>query len=429
MDKRTSLKLSDATPLSTRSGGEARPFFFKEALEQYRIDLHAELQSILRYWIENTIDQTAGGFIGRITHNNEKDFAAPKGSVLNSRILWSFSAAYNLTKNVQYLQTAQRAYAYLLKYFFDKGFGGVYWSVNARGEPLDTKKQTYALAFAMYGLSGYYKASGDEEAKAAAIQLYQTIVERSYDKTHGGYIEALSREWKEADDIRLSTKDAAERKSMNTHLHVLEAFANLYRIWPNEELKQKLEELVRIFLAHIVSKSSHHLLLFFEDDWTQKSNIVSYGHDIEAAWLLEEAAEILDNEKLLNEVKTVSIGLAKAAAKGLDEDGGLWYEYYASQKHLIKQKHWWPQAEAMIGFFNAWQNTGDDAWLNHSLKSWAFVQKFIKDKSGEWVWGVNEDYSIMNSEDKVGIWKCPYHNSRACIEIISRINNLLNEPK
>jgi mannobiose 2-epimerase len=414
-------------PAAESLSSKSPSFFLKKVLEQYRTDLEDELREILRYWMENTVDQTAGGFIGRITHDNQKHFDAPKGSVLNSRILWTFSAAYNLTKNVQYLQAAQRAYAYLLKYFIDKEYGGVYWTVQANGEPLDDKKQIYALAFAVYGLSEYYKASEEEYAKEAAIQLYKNIVAHSYDKIHGGYIEALNREWKAAVDLRLSAKDANERKSMNTHLHLLEGFSNLYRIWPDEGLKQKLQELLHLFLTHILAKDTNHLNLFFEDDWTSKSDVVSYGHDVEAAWLLQEAAESIGGEDLLSRVITCSLKVAEAAGTGLDEDGGLWYEYDKVQHNVIKQKHWWPQSEAIVGFFNAWQNTGEENWLNRSLKSWSFVQNFIKDKKGgEWHWGVNEDYSVMDNEDKAGLWKCPYHNSRACIEIIHRINALLD---
>jgi cellobiose epimerase len=214
---------------------------------------------------------------------------------------------------------------------------------------------------------------------------------------------------------------------MNTHLHILEAFVNLHRVSPTEILKVQLRELVHLFAEHIISKESNHLVLFFDDEWNERSKLISYGHDIEAAWLVQEATEAIDDKLLLPRIKNCSLALANAAAKGLDEDGGLWYEYDPEQHHLIKQKHSWPQAEAMIGFFNAWQNSGDEKYLKQSLKSWEFVRKYMRDKNcGEWFWGVNEDYSPMNKEDKVGIWKCPYHNSRACIEIINRINSIID---
>ncbi|HEY5407187.1 MAG TPA: AGE family epimerase/isomerase [Ginsengibacter sp.] len=396
----------------------------EKQLGHYKKELQKELFAILEFWQKNTVDSVNGGFYGRLDNDNKIFSDAPKGSVLNSRILWAFSAAYNLTGNEEYLTTASRAFQYITDYFIDKLNGGIYWTVNFKGEPLDTKKQIYALSFAMYGLSEFYLAGKNEQAKEAAIKLYHLIVEHSYDTINGGYIEALSADWKEIDDLRLSKKDANEKKSMNTHLHVLEGFANLYRIWPDEVLKNSIEELIGIFLKYIIDKNTHHLILFFDEKWNVKSNIISYGHDIEAAWLIQEAAEIINNNDLLENVKIQSVQVAKAAAEGLDKDGGLWYELDADENYLVKEKHWWPQAEAMIGFFNAWQITDTDAYLEYSLSSWKFVQQCILDtKNGEWFWGVKENYELMN-EDKVGLWKCPYHNSRACIELIKRINNI-----
>lgn len=389
--------------------------------------MQQELEDILAYWIKFTMDEKHGGFVGKIDHYNNVYTEAPKGSVLNARILWTFSAAYHLTKKQEYLAVAERAFHYFTEHFIDKEFGGVYWTVDYKGQPLDTKKQIYALSFAVYGLSEFYCATKNKNALQAAINIYNDIVKHSYDKKYGGYFEALTREWKEIDDLRLSTKDANEKRSMNTHLHVLEAFANFYRVDANEILKQQLNELVQIFLNHIVSSKTNHLILFFDEQWKERSEIISYGHDIEAAWLIQEAAELVNNELSLMSVKKRSIQIAKAAEEGLDDDGGLWYEYNPGQNHLIRQKHSWPQAEAMIGFFNTWQNTGEEKYLKQSLKSWEFVKKYMHDQNcGEWYWGVHEDYSPMKQEDKVGIWKCPYHNSRACIEIINRINSLID---
>ncbi len=395
----------------------------RKRLGQYKTELQNELFSILDYWQQNTIDKKSGGFYGRIDNSNKIYASAPKGSVLNSRILWTFSAAHNLTDKKDYLHTAERAFEYIVNNFFDKLHGGVYWSVDHNGNPSDTKKQIYALSFAVYGLAEFYKCNKNERAKELAIDLYNCIIEHSYDAIHGGYIEALSRDWKEINDLRLSNKDANEKKSMNTHLHVLEGFANLYTIWPNEMLKEKINELIYIFFKHIIDKKTNHLWLFFDEEWNVKSNIISYGHDIEAAWLIQECAEIIDDVNLMSKIEQKSLQLADAAAEGLDKDGGLWYEYDGDRNHFIKEKHSWPQAESMVGFFNAWQLTGDESYLEKSLNSWNFVKQYIRDtKNGEWFWGVKENYEVME-EDKVGIWKCPYHNGRTCIELIRRINN------
>ncbi len=395
-------------------------------LERYRDEMNRELQSILDYWMEHTLDETHGGFVGRIDHDNIVHSIAPKGAVLNCRILWAFSSAFRITGNEDYRCTAQRAFRYIADFFIDKQFGGLYWTVDHKGEPLDTKKQVYALSFGIYGLAEFYRITNDKEALELSISLYQNIIEHSYDTVHGGYIEALSREWKEMDDLRLSDKDANERKSMNTHLHVMEGFVNLYRVWQDEGLEKKIEELIKIFLQHIISSKNYHLILFFDDAWNPRSETISYGHDIEAAWLVQEAAEVIGANDLLKHVKNISIKMARAAEEGLDRDGGLWYEYEPSTGHLVKEKHSWPQAEAMVGFFNAWQLTNDQRFLDHSLKSWEFVQQFMHDKTcGEWYWGVLEDYTPMKKEDKVGVWKCPYHNTRACLEISERISRIL----
>jgi cellobiose epimerase len=394
-----------------------------QQLEEFRAELQDELSSILSYWQQNTVDTEFDGFYGKINNENIVDRHAPKGSVLNSRILWSYSAAYNFTGNQEYLELAQRAFGYFGDHFIDKKYGGVFWSVDYKGNPLDTKKQIYALAFAIYGFSEFYSASKNELAREKAIELFHLIVDYSYDKRSGGYIEALSEDWKEIKDLRLSQKDANEKKSMNTHLHVLEGFSNLYRIWSDENLKTKIVELLHIFMDRIICKKTNHLVLFFDDNWNVKSNMISYGHDIEAAWLLQECAAIVDNKNLLHVVETESVKLARAAGEGLDSDGGLWYEYDITDRHLIKEKHSWPQAEAMIGFFNAWELSTDENYLAQSLNSWKFLkQHIINYIHGEWYWGVDANYSKMQ-QDKVGIWKCPYHNTRACIELIRRIMN------
>jgi mannobiose 2-epimerase len=393
------------------------------ALARYSKEMQVELESILRFWMKHTIDEDFGGFLGKLDNANKVFPNAPKGSVLNSRILWAFAAAYNLTGNRQYLNTAQRAFQYVADHFIDRENGGVYWTVDYKGKPLDTKKQIYALSFAIYGLSEFSIADKNEQAKEMAIQLYYLVVEHSYDTKNGGYVEALTVDWKEIKDVRLSKKDANEKKSMNTHLHVLEGFVSLFRIWGNEVLENKIAGLVHIFLNYIIDKNTHHLNLFFDEKWNVKSDIISYGHDIEAAWLIQEATEIIRDKELVEKVKKISVQLANAAAEGLDKDGGLWYEYEKDTNYLIKEKHSWPQAEAMIGFFNCWQITQDERYLKKSFHSWKFIQDYLLDtKNGEWFWGVKENYMITD-EDKVGLWKCPYHNSRACIELIKRIKN------
>eukprot|EP01118_Nematostelium_gracile_P015111 TRINITY_DN5_c0_g1_i1.p1 TRINITY_DN5_c0_g1~~TRINITY_DN5_c0_g1_i1.p1 ORF type:complete len:400 (-),score=60.66 TRINITY_DN5_c0_g1_i1:4285-5484(-) len=390
-------------------------------LADYKKDLTTELQEILDYWTINTVDQESGGFYGKISNDNSVERTAAKGAVLNARILWSFAAAHNLNAEHS-LELADRAYDYIVNHFIDQEFGGVYWTVDYKGQPADTKKQVYAVAFTIYALSEYYLAKGDQKIKGHAIKLYQDLVKFSYDTEKGGYLEAFNRQWQPMDDLRLSDKDANEKKTMNTHLHVLEAFTNLYRIWPEQALKDKIAELIGNFQNHIIDANTSRLILFFDEDWSGKSDIISYGHDIEASWLLLEAAEVIEDYQLITEIKELAVKMANSAMAGLDKDGSLWYEKEPSKNHIIKEKHWWVQAEAMVGFYNAWQISQQEQYLHASYQSWNFVQQQILDKeNGEWFWGVNEDGSPMQNEDKAGLWKCPYHNSRACIELIRRI--------
>lgn len=396
----------------------------KGILEKYRNEVSGELRNILSYWSTQCPDEKNGGFVGTIDSNNIHDPGAPKGIVLNSRILWAFSAGYNIAKEETDIVMAARAYAYIRDHFVDREHGGVYWSVTYDGKPLDTKKQVYAQSFCIYGLSEYYLATRDTESLDLAIDIYRQVVKHAYEPAFSGYIEAFTREWREIADLRLSEKDVNECKTTNTHLHVIEGFTNLYRAWPDAGLKEKIVELLDIFDTHIIDPGTFHLMLFFNDQWQEQGHIISYGHDIEAAWLLQECAEITGEEKWIEQMKKQSVQIAKAAAESLDADGGMWHEYDVKQNHLLKQKHWWPQAEAMVGFFNAWELTGEQQFLHQSVNSWKFIKQHLIDvQHGEWYWGVNADYSKMQGEDKAGMWKCPYHNGRACMEIMKRILN------
>ena len=390
-------------------------------LKTLKTELTAELQSILNYWMEETVDENHEGFIGQIDYKNQKNNQSEKGSVLNARILWSFAAAHQLNNNPDYKKTAKRAFEYIEKYFYNPETGGIYWSVNADGTPKDTKNQIYAIAFVIYGMTEYYAISKEEKALNIAIHLYQKIQEFSYDPINKGYLEAFTNDWQPIDDLRLSDKDANEKKTMNTHLHIVEGYANLYKVWKNEDLRKVIVELLEVIELHFINKETGNLRLFFDENWKEKPDVISYGHDIEAAWLLLHCAEISEDKNLIENYKKYAIQIADVTKKGIDTDGGLWYEYNPETKTLMAEKHWWPQAELMIGYFNAWQLSGKQEYLDIVYKNWDFTKNHIIDKeNGEWFWGINKDNSLIE-KDKAGFWKCPYHNSRACIELINRI--------
>lgn len=378
------------------------------------------IDDILPFWFEKMTDADNGGYYGQITGNNDLITSAPKGGILNARILWTFSAAYRALGKEEYLDAASRARDYIFKFFTDKEFGGIYWSVDYKGNPLDTKKQIYSLAFSIYALSEFYLATNDQESLKMAIDLFHLIEKYSYDPEYGGYFEAYSRDWKLLEDLRLSDKDANEKKTMNTHLHILEAYTNLYRVWKDDHLSKQLRELIGMFFDHIVNHETWHLNLFFDEFWTLKSSDISYGHDIECSWLLYEAAEVLGDPEMLKKAENICINILKASLEGMQPDNSLIYEKKLNG-HTDTQRHWWPQAEAVVGLINGFELTGNQNWLKMADGCFDFIlEKLVDKQNGEWHWGVYSDGSINNTDDKAGFWKCPYHNGRMSLEVMRR---------
>jgi mannobiose 2-epimerase len=380
---------------------------------------------MLPYWVENVVDEENGGFLGQIRQNGERVRDAPKGSVLNARILWTFAAAHRLLGDDRFRELAERAHSYLAGHLWDPVHGGVFWSVDNRGYPLETRKQIYAQAFALYGLSEYYRATGDRDALSQAIRILQLIETHALDLEHGGYLEALGRSWERIEDVRLSEKDLNAPKSMNTHLHVLEAYTNLFRAWPDPLLREKLASLVGLFLEKIIDTNKHHLYTFFEMDWTPVTELISFGHDIEASWLLTEAADVLGDSATRSKVREAAISLARATlTEGIDTGGGVVNEVLPDGE-ADGDKYWWAQAEAIVGFVNAYQETQSADFSEAAVAIWEFARHHLVDEDfGEWYFRVAQDGQPYPGDDKVGMWKCPYHGARACFEVIERANRM-----
>jgi mannobiose 2-epimerase len=378
---------------------------------------------ILPFWLKYTIDDEYGGFRGQIANDLTIDPHAAKGLILNARILWTFSKAFSVYRDPLFLATARRAYEYLIRFFWDPEFGGYFWMVDFEGRPIDTKKRIYGQAFTVYALAEYYRAMDDPEILAKALSLCQKIEAASHDAKRGGYFETYERDWTLAADQRLSDTDMDEKKSMNTHLHMLEAYAALLRLHEDANVRRRLHELIEIFLDRIVDPATQHFILFFDEEWQPRSEKISFGHDIEGSWLLCEAAEILGDPDLLKRVRKTAVRMAEAVyEEGVDTDGGLVYE--ADPTGIIDtNKHWWPQAEAVVGFLNANELSGRQHFMDAAERSWAFIEKYIVDhEHGEW-FGLVSQTGIPDTEHyKVDTWKCPYHNSRACFEVMERID-------
>ena len=393
-------------------------------LETLKVEVKDELESnILPFWMTKMIDSENGGFYGRIDGSGVVHHDADKGCVLNARILWTFSSAYRILKNPGYLKTAERSKDYLFDHFFDKKYGGVYWLIDHKGKMKDGKKQIYAQAFAIYGLTEYYKVTNDKTCLDKAIDLFRLIEKYSFDDKLKGYFEAFSREWGALDDLRLSAKDANEKKTMNTHLHILEAYTNLYRVWKDDLLKQQLRCLIGVFIDKIVNSRTFNLNMFFDEEWNDKTDLVSFGHNIESSWLIYEAALVLGDKTVLTQVETICLRIAEASKEGIMPDGSMIYEKFFKSGHIDYDRHWWVQAETVVGFLNAFSLSGKEEFLDRSLAAWRFISDHLVDRNnGEWFWSVDKNLQPNLKEDKSGFWKCPYHNSRMCLEIIERQN-------
>jgi mannobiose 2-epimerase len=396
-------------------------------LTDLRCRVEVELLSdILPFWLKHSIDQIYGGFVGQIANDLAIDPHAHKGLILNARILWTFSRAFAIYREDAYLQAAHRAADYIARHFWDAQFNGFFWMVDYLGRPVDTKKRIYGQAFVIYALVEYHRATRDTSALEKAICLYGAVETAAHDERNQGYFETYERDWSLAQDQRLSGKDMDEKKSMNTHLHLLEAYAALLRVWNNADLRTRLQELLHIFLHRIINPSTQHFWTFFDEEWQPRSDHISFGHDIEGSWLICEAAEIVGDAELRHTAEQQAIRMAQAVyAEGIDADGGLLHE--ADPNGIIDgNKHWWPQAEAVVGFLNAYQISGQEHFLQAAQKSWEFIDKYIIDhRRGEWFWRVSRDGVPSDDERKVDPWKCPYHNSRACLEAMARIDHIL----
>jgi mannobiose 2-epimerase len=381
------------------------------------------LENILPFWRRRAVDREHGGFIAEMSNDLRPNPAAGKGLILNARLLWTFSAAFRLTRLPEDRALAQRAFEYLTARFLDPRHGGYFWELNRKGAVLDDKKRIYGQAFCIYALTEYHRTFGAPETLRQAQETFDRIEAHARDDRHGGYFETLTRDWQPSKDMRLSEKDMNEAKSMNNHLHLLEAYTNFYRVGRGDRVAERLRELIALFPRQILNREGTHFQHFFDAEWTPKSDSYTFGHDIEGSWLLCEAAAALGDPALQKEIETLAVRIARAVLdEGLDADGGLLYE--ARQRKIVNSdKEWWPQAEAVVGFHNAWQISGDDRFREAAARCWEFILRRIVDPvHGEWFWRVSREGTPDDAMPKVSMWKGPYHNARCCLEILCRID-------
>lgn len=375
-------------------------------------------KDIIPFW-QKLRDEVYGGFYGYMGAELAVDEKAVKGCILNSRILWFFSNAVLTLKDKTLLSDAAHAYRFMKEHCLDKEYGGVFWSVSYDGEPEDVTKHIYNQAFAIYALSAYYAASRDVEALKTAFSLFSLIEEKGFDE--GGYKEALDRTFAPAANDKLSENGVMAEKTMNTLLHVFEAYTELYRVSRDEKTADRM----RFMLDTIAEKVYNPVLgrqeVFFDKDWNSLIDLYSYGHDIEAAWLTDRGLEILQDdgytEKLAPVTDTITNNIYQRAFAGHSLPNE------AENGVPDTTRVWWVQAEAIVGFVNAWQkHPQEQKWLDAAGEVWEYIRtRLIDQREGsEWFWSVQAD-GTPNEKPIVEPWKCPYHNGRMCMEVIRRL--------
>ena len=387
-----------------------------------------EVKDILDVYIDHVYDPS-GGFYGAMTRELEAVKDADRSLVLNARILWTFASAFRILKDPRYLKMAEHAKAYIQKYFIDPEYGGAYWSVHADGTPADETKYPYGISFVIYGGAELARANGDKGALAMARQMFGALEGHALDKTNDGYFESFSRDWK----TRLGSFNIKDQslgsKALNTHLHLIESYTNLMRADDEPVIRNRVGSLIDIMATKLLDTDNYHYKPFMTDDWRAVETLYSYGHDIEGSWLLTEALEAYGNEELIERHKETSVKIAAACEAGINpKTGGMYYEG-DDTKIIEPHMAFWPQVEAAVGYFNAYQLTGEDRFLKLTQDFIQYCTDNLSDREG----GVFREY--LNYADygagdrqnqlRVHSWKGPYHNARMCFELIERIGKMI----
>lgn len=387
----------------------------KEDIDHFLTEIvNDQTNNILPYWEKYTVDPS-GGFYGTVTREGKPVADAPKGEILNARILWTFSIAYKTYGKTEYKQLADRAQRYFIDNFIDPEYGGVYVSLKSDGSILDSDKKTDGQAYAIYGLAEHFRSTGNLESLQQAISLFHTVEKNASDPKEGGYFDSFKREW--GKPVPMGGRNKVLQgavKSMNTHLHILEAYTTLYKVWRNDTLARSLRSVIEILANKVYNPATGHQRLYFDADWKQLGDIDSYGHDIEASWLLWEGAKALGDKQLTDSCAAITVNLATAARRdGLNSIGGMTIQTDHTTGQSQRTMQWWGQTENVNGCLAAWKITGDQKWLEAAMAGWQFIKDhFIDHKCGEWFRTLREDGTPVEEEPKCGMWNCPYHNSR-----------------
>jgi cellobiose epimerase len=337
--------------------------------------------SLIPFWLAHSQDPAGSGFVGELTNDLRVIQDARKGLILNARLLWAFSAAARFTGDPECRRMADYAFTQLRDTFWDQQFGGAYWELTSDAKPADTCKKTYGQGFLIYAMSEYYLLTQSVEAMELARQTFRLIETHAWNADSKGYLEVFDRDWRVSDSQQLSAVDLSAPVSMNAQLHILEAYLNLYPIWKDDLLGRQLKGLIELFRDKILDAQTMHFRLFFDLSWRSQSTHISYGHDIEGSWLLCRAAEALGDRALQDEMDKLAVRIAETTlAEGLGCEHGLIYES-DGMGHKRFEYEWWCQAEAAVGFLNAFQLSGRPEYLEAAEKFWQFIERYQKDRS------------------------------------------------
>lgn len=377
------------------------------------------VNDLIPFW-QGLKDEENGGFYGYLSYDLKLDKRAVKGCILNSRILWFFSNAYMLLGDSSLLESATHAYQFLKDYCVDNEFGGVFWSLAYDGTPEDTTKHTYNQAFSIYALASYYDASKNPEALEIAWKLYDLVESKCKDEY--GYLEAFTRNFEPEENDKLSENGVIAEKTMNTLLHVFEAYTELYRVTKEEKVAKQIRFMMDIIKDKVFNKEIGRQEVFFDKTWNSLINLYSYGHDIETAWLVDRGLEVLGDEAYTNMLSPITKIITENIYNRAYIDHSLVNE---SENGVVDTTRvWWVQAEAVVGFLNGYQKQGNKKFLDASEDIWNYIKEYFIDKrnGSEWFWSVKEDHT-PNEKPIVEPWKCPYHNGRMCFEVLRRMKD------
>ncbi len=388
-------------------------------MEEFVKEIRQHLEEQLIPFWEGLKDRKNGGYYGYMGYGLELDANAVKGCILNSRILWFFSNAYLTLRDDKLLEDAKHAWQFMKDYCIDKEHGGIFWSVTYDGKIEDDTKHTYNQAFAIYALSTYYDASGETEALSLAEELYHIIEERCTDEY--GYLEAFDREFRPVENDKLSENGVIAEKTMNTLLHVFEAYTELYRVAKKEEVADRLRFMLDLMADKVYNPEIGRQEVFFDRTWNSLIDLYSYGHDIETAWLVDRGLEVLGDDACTVKLSPITREITRNIYDRAYKNHSLLNE--AENGVDDTTRIWWVQAESVVGFVNGYQkNNNCREYLESAEDIWSYIKEYLLDKrnGSEWYWAVDAEGKPLE-KPIVEPWKCPYHNGRMCMEVIRRL--------